>query len=545
MKRLLLALALLGLPVAALAQTSAVPTLFSYHGKVTDATGTLIGAGTPVNRAVTFRIWASPSSVSTAAGNRLYTEVQTVTIANGEFSVLLGTGAAVGTELKPALDTVFNGAERYLGITVDDPTVATDPEISPRQQMVSTAFAFRAKVAEGLSGSITGSQIADGSISAAKIASGAITADKIGGGQVSYGKVAHNTVDSAIIIDENVTTADLAPNAVTEAKIGGAAVTAAKIGTDAVETAKIKNGAVTDVKLAANSVTQGAIAPSSIMNSHIQDSTITAAKLAFTPGGGTPAANSVNTTQLVDNAVTGAKLAASSVATGALAANSVTAAKIGNGEVTFAKLNADFFSTYFTHSVGLRVDRGLNVNHPGEAGSTMTIQANSADTFIANLVNQAGVSIFNVLRTGNAQLFGVLSQSSDRRLKHNINPLVGSLEKLLRLRPVTFEYNDPVKFKAGVHAGFIAQDIEEVFPEWVFTEEDGMKSIGFRGFESTTVQALRELRAEKDQQLQQRDATIAALEKNVAAMKAESADTKAQLAALQQTVAALTARASN
>jgi hypothetical protein len=50
---------------------------------------------------------------------------------------------------------VFNGTLRYLGVTVDDGSTAVDNEISPRQQIVSTAFAFRAKYAEML-GTATG-----------------------------------------------------------------------------------------------------------------------------------------------------------------------------------------------------------------------------------------------------------------------------------------------------------------------------------------------------------------------------------------------------
>lgn len=156
MKRLLLAACLLALPLASHAQ-SAVPGQITYQGKVSDAAGALIGSPTPVNRIVIFRVYDHGTSV--APGNRLHTEQQTVTIANGEFNVLIGTGSAVsGETFVASLDTVFNGTTRYLGVTVDDGNAGTvDPEISPRQQIVAMPYAFRSKIAESVTnGAATG-----------------------------------------------------------------------------------------------------------------------------------------------------------------------------------------------------------------------------------------------------------------------------------------------------------------------------------------------------------------------------------------------------
>ena len=47
-----------------------------------------------------------------------------------------------------------------------------------------------------------------------------------------------------------------------------------------------------------------------------------------------------------------------------------------------------------------------------------------------------------------------------------------------------------------------AQEVEKVFPDWVHQRDDGYKAVTFRGFEALTVEALRELRSEKDQQIE-------------------------------------------
>ncbi len=89
---------------------------------------------------------------------------------------------------------------------------------------------------------------------------------------------------------------------------------------------------------------------------------------------------------------------------------------------------------------------------------------------------------------------------SDVRLKKNIKPLEGALDRLLMLRGVTFEWKAPEEHanQTGPQRGFIAQEVEKVLPEWVTTDEHGLKAIGTRGFEPMVVESLRTLRAEND-----------------------------------------------
>jgi hypothetical protein len=126
---------------------------------------------------------------------------------------------------------------------------------------------------------------------------------------------------------------------------------------------------------------------------------------------------------------------------------------------------------------------------------------------------------------------------SDIRLKKNVNDLHGALDRLLRLRSVTFEYNEPEKIgePAGVRTGFIAQEVETVFPDWVGTKTDGFKYVSPTGFESLAVQAIRELRAEKD-------AEIAALKAANAALEAKLAAFGEKLTALENGTPVRTAR---
>lgn len=163
MKKIAILITTLCLMQSAHAQTitSTVPGFISYQGRALNSSGTLMGSGTPVNHTVTFRIWDHESN--SLAANLIYSEQQVVTIAEGEFSVLVGAGGATaGTPLgysetskgTPTVKIndlgVFAGANRFLGVTIDDGTDAVDNEVSPRQQIVSSAYALRARYAEQL-----------------------------------------------------------------------------------------------------------------------------------------------------------------------------------------------------------------------------------------------------------------------------------------------------------------------------------------------------------------------------------------------------------
>jgi hypothetical protein len=105
---------------------------------------------------------------------------------------------------------------------------------------------------------------------------------------------------------------------------------------------------------------------------------------------------------------------------------------------------------------------------------------------------------------------------SDLRLKKQVEPLTGALDKLLALEGVTFEYNEKAiglgLAKPGANTGFVAQQVKEVMPEWVGETSDGYLFVEERGTTALMVEALRELREENARL----EARLAALEKHLA-----------------------------
>jgi Chaperone of endosialidase len=92
------------------------------------------------------------------------------------------------------------------------------------------------------------------------------------------------------------------------------------------------------------------------------------------------------------------------------------------------------------------------------------------------------------------------TNNSDLRLKKNVKPLEGALERVLRLRGVTFEWKEPAEHgnHQGLQRGFIAQDVEQVIPEWVGVDEKGFKTLNLTGLEPMLVESLRTLKAENN-----------------------------------------------
>ncbi len=136
------------LSLCVIGNVNAVPPLINYQGILLDSGGNPVSSTTSVD----FGIWDAVSS-----GTQLWSSTRSIvpdTI--GRFNVMLGSINAIP-------DSVFD-SDAYLGITVD-----TDPEMSPRQRIVSVGYSYRVNSVDGaLGGNIT----SDVSIGSGHIVSG-------------------------------------------------------------------------------------------------------------------------------------------------------------------------------------------------------------------------------------------------------------------------------------------------------------------------------------------------------------------------------------
>ena len=133
--------------------------------------------------------------------------------------------------------------------------------------------------------------------------------------------------------------------------------------------------------------------------------------------------------------------------------------------------------------------------------------------------------IFVVKNDGSATLTS-LTQTSDRRLKTNINPLQKSLDKVMKLNGVTFNWDRSnaknSNASTSLQYGFVAQEIEQVLPELVSEGADGYKSVNYIGVIPVLTQAMQEQQTEIEQLKEENkklNETIDALLKRVEALE--------------------------
>jgi hypothetical protein len=131
---------------------------------------------------------------------------------------------------------------------------------------------------------------------------------------------------------------------------------------------------------------------------------------------------------------------------------------------------------------------------------------------------------------------------SDARLKKNIQPFSPVLDKLVQLQPVSYNWRaeefPQFHFGTSRTSGLIAQEVEKVFPDMVSVDKDGFKRVNYSELPYLMLQAVRELKTEKDKLQQemrakeaQKDAQIRKLARRVQ-----------ELQRIQQQMAALEAR---
>jgi hypothetical protein len=116
-------------------------------------------------------------------------------------------------------------------------------------------------------------------------------------------------------------------------------------------------------------------------------------------------------------------------------------------------------------------------------------------------------------------------KSSDSRLKKNIEPITGALDKVLKLRGVSYYWKTKEEMGADSayaisdtkkQIGVIAQEVEEEFPEIVMNDEkSAYKAVEYNAIGPILIEAVKELKAEKDEL----EATVAKQQQEIDELK--------------------------
>ena len=102
-------------------------------------------------------------------------------------------------------------------------------------------------------------------------------------------------------------------------------------------------------------------------------------------------------------------------------------------------------------------------------------------------MSEAGAATFNAGIT----VGGDVNSTSDINLKENVQTVENAYDKVSNLRGVNFNWKDSGKYSMGV----IAQEVEEIIPEVVLTNEEGTKSVNYQAMVGVLIEAVKTLQA--------------------------------------------------
>jgi hypothetical protein len=202
-------------------------------------------------------------------------------------------------------------------------------------------------------------------------------------------------------------------------------------------------------------------------------------------------------------------------ATGAFNANSITASGniTTNGTLTVSNLNIR--------------DTCVVYGHGGDANTPMSLLFKKSGTYYAGIVREAGIFRFVENGTGQGGADAVTgidtgasadityaacvadkyTCESDQRLKENVVPIDGALEKVGAMRGVYYDWIDKGKGSAR-QIGVIAQEVQAACPELV-DASDAYLTVDYARIAAVLIEAVKDLTA-RNAAL---DARVAALEK--------------------------------
>jgi len=201
-----------------------------------------------------------------------------------------------------------------------------------------------------------------------------------------------------------------------------------------------------------------------------------------------------------------------------------------NGALSFGSLTRQMINLWGPNAYGIGVQGSTLYQRVGGGGAFAWYDGgiHSDTQFDPGTGGTVRMTLSNTgqLRTTT----GTIATLSDARLKKDVSDYTGALAQIGALHPVHYRYRDAGKAAfqpEGEHLGFIAQEMQQVFPEWVSTDDEGYLMLSMRGFEAVAVRAIQELEAQSAADLAtlkaEKDTEIAALTRRLEALEARLA----------------------
>jgi len=109
---------------------------------------------------------------------------------------------------------------------------------------------------------------------------------------------------------------------------------------------------------------------------------------------------------------------------------------------------------------------------------------------------------------GNVICTGTVTQNSDITLKENLEVIKDPIEKVKQINGYTFNMINNQEEKM---VGLVAQEVEEILPELVLENHNGIKSLAYGNIVALLVECIKK----QDERIESQDERIKDLEKTI------------------------------
>lgn len=175
----------------------------------------------------------------------------------------------------------------------------------------------------------------------------------------------------------------------------------------------------------------------------------------------------------------------------------ITSSSINTGNINSSGIITSIsLNTGNINSSGIITSSSINTGNINLSGSLNSVSVNTGIITSTSLntgnISSSGIVTSISLNTGNINSSGIitctdLNSTSDINLKENIKTISNALEKVEKIRGVSFDWKENGRSSIGV----VAQEIESIFPEIVSDTE--IKTVNYNGLIGVLIEAVKEL----------------------------------------------------
>ena len=219
-------------------------------------------------------------------------------------------------------------------------------------------------------------------------------------------------------------------------------------------------------------------------------------------------ASGVYATAMGHTSIASAELATAMGYLTTASANNSTAMGLGTKAQSFSETTIGAFNTLATSpntTTWVATDRLFTVGNgtgTGALSDAMVILKNGNIGIGTSTPSEKLQVVGNILASGTVTASCGTLVCSDIRYKKDILPLQNSLEAIAKMRGVSYNFRKEefptLMFNDKKQVGFIAQELETVYPELVNTDEKGYKSVDYAKVTPILVEAIKELNAKNE-----------------------------------------------